>query len=480
MKKLMSLLLASLLLVSCGSATTETTTADTAETAVESYPEETKLTADIPDVRYDGYTFTYLTGDPYVSHFRLITELTGEPLSDAAFNRNLAVSDRLGVEFEGIQIDLNQIASTLQNAVAAGDNAYDAILPHATVGVAAMVTGGMLYNLYDLPVADYEKPWWNDRMMEALSVGDTVYYTSGDIVMTWQGMLAILFNKDYLTNYNITDDLYQLVRDGKWTYDKMLSLVSGVGMDLDGDGAMTAADQFGMLGNKGTGYGTVIGCGQPLTVRDADGYPTIALNTERMISIVEKYYQMVNLPDTWMDSYNSGNYATSVYRSILIEGRSFLTELDIGGLYSYLREIEFDFGILPLPKYDEAQESHQIFCGAGLIGVPVNLAEAERTGAILEALAYYSYELLRPAFFDVVLENKSVRDEDSYEMITLMHENKTFDFGFNFDATGKCYNMLTEVVINKKSTDFASHYASVESSIQSGFAKFIEDFEKNS
>jgi len=205
----------------------------------------------------------------------------------------------------------------------------------------------------------------------------------------------------------------------------------------------------------------------------------LALNTERMMSIVEKYYKMVYSTDTYMDAYSSASYATSAYRDILIEGRTFLTELDIGNLYSYLREIEYSFGILPPPKLDETQKEYRIFCGALSIGVPVNIADPERTGAVAEALAYYSYELLRPAFFDVVLENKAVRDEDSYEMITLMHENKTFDFGFNFDTTGQCYNMLTDVVINKKSTDFASHYASVENSIVSGFEKFIEDFEAN-
>jgi len=479
MKRTLTCLLAMLLLSSCGNASgTETTAATAAETTVETAA-ETKLTADIPDVHYDGYTVTYLTGDPYVDHFRLITELTGEPLSDAAYNRNLSVSDRLGVEFDAVQVDIAQVASTLQNAVAAGDATYDYVFPHATVGVPAMVTGGLLYNIKSLPVVDFSKPWWNESMTEALAIGDTAYYMSGDIVMTWQGMLAILFNKDYLVNYNIEENLYDLVREGKWTFDKMLSLMEGVGMDLDGDGKMTAADQFGMLGNLNTGYGTIIGCGQPLTTRNAEGYPTLALNTEKMITIVEKYYAMVNSPDTWMDAYSSTSYATSEYRNILIEGRSFFTELDIGGLYSYLREIEFDFGILPLPKFDETQKQHQIFCGAGLIGVPVNTADPERSGAVAEALAFYSYELLRPAFFDVVLENKSVRDEDSYEMITLMHENKTFDFGFNFDATGQCYNMLKVVVIDKKSTDFASHYASVEKSIVSGFDKFIADFEAN-
>lgn len=477
-RKLSLLLILTMLLASCGTTDTPETSGTTDTSGADATVEtETKLTADLPDVRYDDTTITYLTGDPYVDHFRLITELTGEALNDAAFNRNLSVSDRLGVNFDAVQVDVGQVASTLQNAVAAGDNTYDYVFPHATVGVPGMVTGGLLYNVYDLPTIDLSKPWWNDSMTDALSIGDTAYYLSGDIVMTWQGMLAIIFNKDYLTNYNIDDDLYQLVRDGKWTYDKMLSLIDGVGMDLDGDGKMTKDDQFGFLGNKGTGYATVIGCGQSFTTRDADGYPVLAQNTERMVSIVEKYYNLVYSPDTFMDGYSSGTYATSIYRDILIEGRAFLTELDIGGLYSYLREIEFDFGILPLPIFDEDQADYQTFCGAGLIGVPANTADLEQAGTVLEALAYYSYELVRPAFFDVVLENKAVRDADSYEMITLMHEHKTWDFGFNFDTTGTCYSMMQNVVIGKKSTDFASYYASVEKSITAGFEKFFEDFE---
>lgn len=477
-RKLSLLLILTMLLASCGSTTTvDDSTESNSDTTAVDETTETKLTADLPDVRYDDTTITYLTADPYVDHFRLITELTGEALNDAAFNRNLAVSDRLGVEFDAVQVDVGNVMSTLQNAIAAGDTTYDYVFPHATFGVPGMVSSGLLYNVYDLPTIDLTKPWWNRSMTDALSVGDTAYYLSGDIVMTWQGMLAIVFNKDYLVNYNIDEDLYQLVRDGKWTYDKMLSLIDGVGMDLDGDGEMTKADQYGMLGNRNTGYGTVIGCGQPLTTRDANGYPVLSQNTERMISIVEKYYAMVNSSDTWMDEYSSGSYATSVYRDILIGGRAFLTELDIGGLYSYLREIEFDFGILPPPKFDEDQQNYQIFCGAGLIGVPVNTPDVDMAGTVLEALAYYSYEYVRPAFFDVVLENKAVRDADSYEMITLMHENKTWDFGFNFDTTGNCYNMLTNVVIGKKSTDFASYYASVEASITAGFEKFIEDFE---
>lgn len=476
MKRISTIILALLmLLASCGApADTKETTPDTDVPAAEETAAETELTANLPDADYEGYTVTYLTCENYVNNFRLITELTGESLNDAAFNRNLSVEDALNVKFDSVEN--NGVAAALSNAVAAGDTSYDFVLPHATDGVASMAADKLLTNLYELPVADYTKPWWNDNMMEALAIKDTAYYTSGDIVMTWQGMLAIVFNKDYLADLGITEDLYQTVRDGKWTTDKLMTLADGASRDLNGDGKMSDADQYGYLGNKNTGYGTTIACGQPFTQRDAEGYPRLALNTERMVGIVEKYYNLVNAPYTWMDSYSNSSYPVSIYRSMLIEGRSFFTELDIGGLYSYLREIEFNFGILPLPKYDETQADYQTFCGAGLIGVPQNLTNPERTGAVAEALAYYSYKMLRPAFFDVVLENKAVRDEDSYEMITLMHENKTFDFGFNM-GSASIYNTLTEVVINKKGTDFASYYKTMEKMANRQFDKLFESFQ---
>ena len=38
----------------------------------------------------------------------------------------------------------------------------------------------------------------------------------------------------------------------------------------------------------------------------------------------------------------------------------------------------------------------------------------------MEALQYYSYDIVRPAFFDIVLENKALRDKESLEMMTII------------------------------------------------------------
>lgn len=431
--------------------------------------EETGPTLSLPEADFDGHTVTYLTVTGYNNNFRLNVDSDGDTLNDTAAERNHLVSELLNVTFETVEVD--SPATTLKTSVMAGDNEYDFVLPHATVGVAAMVTDKLLYDWNEIAHVDFSQPWWNSSMTESLGIGGKLFYASGDIVMTWQGMQAVLFNKTYLTGMDLSKDLYETVFDGEWTMDYMTEIIKGIAQDLNGDGKMTEVDQYGLLDNSGSAYQYMYCCDQRVTVPDEDGWPVLTLNTERMAEIVSKYYDRIYSGETYLDGYSNASYPESTYRSMLTEGRSFLTTLDIGGLYSYLREIEFDFGILPLPKFDETQENYRVFCGAGLIGVPSNADDPARTGMIAEALAYYSYKEICPAFFDIVLENKAVRDENSYRVIQMLHENKVFDFGFNFDETGSGYNIIGIVTIDKKSTDFASEYAKKEKSIEKAFEK---------
>ena len=482
MKHISSFVLALLLLANicaCQGETPETDIESTTGTDT-TLPEETtaeELSLDLPEANFDGDTVTYLTCDGYCEHFKLnIDEETGDTLNDAGYKRERAVGDLLNVEFDAVEVDTGEVASSLSASVMAGSGDYDFVLPHATTGISAMVTSGSLLDWNTLEYVDFTKPWWNSTMQESLGIAGKVFYASGDIVMTWQGMGCYLFNKDYLENYNIDTNMYDLVYEGKWTVDKLLELIKGVSQDLNGDSQMTEVDQYGLLANKGQTVWFQFGCGQHISKLDENNCPVLDMGGERMASVVEKYYNVLYSDDTYLNSFSSYDYATGTYRDMLISGRSFLTIYDIGGLYSYLREIEFDFGILPDPKLDEAQEDYYSFCGAGLIGIPVDTENPECTAMVAEALAYYSYEYVRPAFFDVVLQNKAVRDEDSYNMLTMMHENKVFDFGFNFDGTAS--GALNSVVVGRKSTDFASYYASIEDRVNETFRQIYETVSK--
>ncbi|MHB1154807.1 MAG: hypothetical protein ACYCWE_21605 [Eubacteriales bacterium] len=468
-------MIAAVFTVSCSNSSSD---AKDSTDSISQKTEETtaaELVPVLPNEKYDGYTVKMLMLEVYNDHFKLNMESDGDALNDAGYKRNLAVSELLDVNFEAVENpDLVKIFKT---GIMAGDDVCEFIFPHATVGVASMVTDRLLYDWNSMSYVDMTMPWWNNTMSSALSLGGHLYYASGDIVLMWQGMNAILFNKSYPETAE--KDLYEIAFDGKWTMDTLSSSIKNVTEDLDGDGQFTKADKYGYLDHIAGGGAYLYCAGITITEQDDNGYPTLAMNTERTVNLVQKFYDLIYSGDVFLDTYDSIRYSTSTYRQMLLESRSFLTCLDIGSMYPYLREIEFDFGILPLPKYDENQENYRVFCGAGLIGVPSNITDPERTSVIAEAMAYQSYKLLRPALFDIVLENKAVCDENSYKILQMMQENKVWDFGFNFDSSGIGYGMITNVVINNKSTDFVSYYTKNESKLQKALQQVIDAFNEN-
>ena len=78
----------------------------------------------------------------------------------------------------------------------------------------------------------------------------------------------------------------------------------------------------------------------------------------------------------------------------------FLTE-SIGTAH-IMREMRDDFGILPYPKYDEAQESYQTYIRDGNttgLSIPMT-ADAEKSGMILNALNALGMSDVRPEYYD--------------------------------------------------------------------------------
>ena len=55
----------------------------------------------------------------------------------------------------------------------------------------------------------------------------------------------LYFNKELLGGEEETNKLYQLVRDGKWTWDKLVTYASAAYKD-DGDGRREAEDTYGL------------------------------------------------------------------------------------------------------------------------------------------------------------------------------------------------------------------------------------------
>jgi hypothetical protein len=126
------------------------------------------------------------------------------------------------------------------------------------------------------------------------------------------------------------------------------------------------------------------------------------------------------------------------------------------GTVHQIRDMEHDFGILPIPKLSESQEKYGNtvqYGNATCYSVPFNTPDPDFSGFMLEALCYYSSpecmkeSSLKTAYYETLLQRKASRDDDSWDMLPLVFDNRIFDI-----ACAKNTGNINGLVINATKT----------------------------
>ena len=142
------------------------------------------------------------------------------------------------------------------------------------------------------------------------------------------------------------------------------------------------------------------------------------------------------------------------YNGIFESGRS-LFLIEVIGQLSSMRGMTNEFGIVVLPKYDEASDYiSPVYHNAIGLCVPSTNSDAERTSTVLEYMAAVSYDMIRPVYYDIMLGSKLVRDEMSTESLDLILENGRFETAYVY-GWGDLAGIIHTNVYNNK-TDIAS------------------------
>lgn len=471
MKKIISLLAALVMLlsaVSCGNATNTpaNTTAPTATDApatteaVVTTEDPNKLPDYIPTDTYDGHEFVVLMTN-LNSNTAIVRDFKwtegGTVLDDALYTRNMQAMETLDIVIVGIEkySSPNTGASDVRKANSAGDSNYDMCII-STYDCGSLVLSGDLLNLNDYGCLDLSQAWWDQNMNRDLTVNGNLYFTTGDIsLVTTCAMYNMVFNKDMFRENN-WEMPYELVRQGKWTFDKMKEYILQVSEDLDGNEVMDANDRYGLVYINSGIVGALGASGERMGKVDENGKVVLGLGSEKAQEAIVSYLELISDKNHTFNGQTSGvnSFDMFIDRHCLFRWSEHIA-------FPHFRDTELDYGILPLPKLDENQDRYYTPFGgwdAAFVCIPTSTENEERTSAIMEYLAFTSKHIVTPAYYERILTGRYVRDTDSYDMITIEMENRGFDLGYIYNIGG-----IKDMVANlpmSGTTSFASKWQS--------------------
>ena len=415
-----------------------------------------------------------------------VPELNSDPVNDAIFNRNIVVGDRLNVSIVSHTIEDADAAKTLEElerVVKAGGDDYDmfACACYATMPASF---GGVFYDLKDLDHLDLSQSYWMPGYNDAASFRESQYTATGVIALsTYRLTLVTLFNKAMFDDKNLPY-LYEAVENSEWTLDFHAALVEDFYQDLNGNGKRDEEDLFGLVSCPGLSVDAYwSACDVPLVQKDADGAYEWVLDTARLSDAVDKIlYLFYESGGTYLYKEVANNTEQDEIREMFSDGRAAMATLRLVAVEQPdVRNMEQQYGIVPMPKYDAVQEDYgtlmhdqfTVFC----IPASASAAKLELIGATMEVMASESLRLVKPAYYEIALKRKYMSDPVAWDMLDLTFARVIVDAGVVYGEAMSYPHHKLRTIIQGKKNSVASQYGKAASKMNIQLQKLVKKLE---
>ena len=373
----------------------------------------------------------------------LVSEsIGGGVVSDAVYERNLAVEEQLGVKFlfESEDTDTKAI-ETFANRAYAGDTSIDIVSVGTYVCMTPALAGHYL-NLNDIDHINLEKHYWNQDYNEMMTFTENdlqfVATCPAAISMFRRGYLTI-FNRDLFEDHHLPN-LYEVVKKGDWTLEYQYNLIKDIYVDKNGNSQRDLGDTYGMMLTSLIDVDCYpVASDIHLVTTNVDGdlvYNADAYN--RLVEMSEQVSQLCNANGTHLINVNVNGTSMTPHEQFCEQNVLMVTTM-FGNMETSLESLAaINYGIAPMPKLTKNQTKYgtyiqdQVSC----FGISSAIVDEDRQavlGAVLESLAYHSYNIIRPAYYNSTLSLRFMKDPESAAILDTMFESISFDFVY---ATG--------------------------------------------
>ena len=436
--------------------------------------------AEIPDEyvfdrSFSGNTARVLNIEDIFSMHAVIDtgETNGDTLNDTQYEAVRRLEEEMGITWEETNVDLQtEFATLVPQLILSGDDEYDIIYEN-TRDLYNFSSQGYYYNLLDFDQIQLDEDWWLKSYNDYNVINDKMYTALGYSNLTVVDAITCLnFNQSMVEELGL-ELPYDYVREGTWTLD-VLGTYLKAAANLNGDADFTWTDSgscvWGATMASNAGPQWLRGCGE-YSVEFENNSLVLTAGSERFYDVCDKIANMLGATDgtIYFGTYSGDDDPGSYINCFEVE-RAMFGSSEIAKA-NRMRGLEFTFGVLPFPKYDENQDRYYVGVSypASGVSIPVTCVDTDFAAAVGDAINYIFYTDVWDVFREVTLETKNLRNDDSIEMLELIlnstYPNLTEIYGI--DST-----IMDEISAKLRAGDasvawvFASHESQLKADIE--------------
>ncbi|HAN20699.1 MAG TPA: hypothetical protein DCP51_03340 [Clostridiales bacterium] len=422
-------------------------------------------------------------------------EATTSSVSEAVKIRNDYIEEHYGLNIEVTSAAYP--SEEVKELITAGACDYDIVVDSVDKMVTS-VTDNYYWSLDN--IIDLDNPWWDQSSINSLTLNDKHYFVAGDALITDDDNIYLtLFNKKiYNENSELQNkygNIYDLVRDGKFTYDVFLEMSKLVShTDQNGQWGFYAT-----YGNLSHSYGSTImvnGAGVALAEKMDDGSVKLNPGTENAVNVFDKVYEIMSDKTVTQraeliigQGSATSKYGFTELQAMFEAGRGLFyntTSSSITRLKNSPAILDFQFGVLPIPKFNEEQDKY--YCSvnryqSSVIGIPTtNIDNKEATAFLLEALGYFSDDVTE-AYFETTLKLQAIEDDEDAKMLDLIYNNRFYDIGaiYNWGSSvnPSLVGLYSSVIGDDSTNTLTSKWESIKDAVETDMLNTIDEYKNN-
>lgn len=416
-----------------------------------------------PVVDLGGYTFVVADND----QSRWFPKEGSSDLANAIIERIKWVEETYNCKIELRKHSEDEFSA----AVLAGDKYADIIIA-PTWELGRHINGKRLVDLNTIPNLDISKDYWQEfNTAKLLTYDNKTFGTAAPFANQGDEVWVTAFNKNMIQELGL-ENPYDLVKNNQWTFEKMLEMEKAAKRDMNGDGVMDSNDRYGLA----TGHdwdiavALYLASGNKIIDVGQDGKMKYAVNTPKAYETIDTIKKMTKRGDTFFPK-KEGEDMDAYVKAFADSKALFLMYSRGRGVIDPIYEMKDDFGFVPMPMGNNTDKylswvSHD----AATLAVPVTNKNLDKTGTILEALAWKARDEEKIRLDEIAFTQ--LRDDESLQTLENAKNYGVSDMAFIGQQMQGNVNaglgLIPDVAFYKQNQEPASKVAKIEDSVNVG------------